>query len=410
MPPDSRGAQGGTRVSVAENCVAMLQADRIADYLKRLTPQARSNLLNELERLQLCGVEVPGSAALLETLRAEFRKDGQAHNRMGNPSRYFFAPLEPYLMDGDPDHPNPGRISRGSLSPIWDWISRDLLPTMARDYADQMKSLIASDKTREAQKAAGTFQTKVVKSLENTFASTDATAQARAKLATYTAARAVFADLGKVVVVLRAREALAKFAGELPEKISTLDDGRVVKLMALLDGFVKTGGQDAVPFALTLVANRLKTSWQLVRFATKAAASKAAGDVAATPYAIAVTMVLDRIEDQKLALRFALKNERVLVAKELLTWLYDTEYALQVRIDNLDQSEWGARLHRLMEEIAALVEAEVSRFPDNVGHILGSRSLRSHQSLSGRLTYLAWKGRDAVHEGAAFVKGLIGQS
>ena len=63
-----------------------------------------------------------------------------------------------------------------------------------------------------------------------------------------------------------------------------------------------------------------------------------------------------------------------------------------------------------MEAIAALVEAEVSRFPDNVGHVLGSRNLRSHQSLSGRLTYLAWKGRDAVHEGAAFFKGLIGQS
>jgi hypothetical protein len=390
----------------------MLLADRIADYLKRLTPQARSNLLNEIERLQLCGIDLPGSGALLETLRAEFRKDGQPQNRMGNPQRYFFAPLEPFLMDGDPDHPNPGRISRGSLSPIWDWISRDLLPTMARDYGEQMRSLIASDKKREAQRAASTFQTKVVKSLENTFASTDATAQARARLATYTASRAVFGDLGKMASALRAREALAKLAGELPEKISKFDDGKVADVSELLDAFVKTGnaaGKEAVPFALTLVSSRLKTSWQLVRLATKGAASKAASDVAATPYAIAVTMVLDLIEDQKLALRFALKNERVLVAKELLTRIYDTEYALQVRIDNLEQSEWGLRLRALMEAIAALVEAEVSRFPDNVGHVLGSRNLRSHQSLSGRLTYLAWKGRDAVHEGAAFFKGLIGK-
>jgi hypothetical protein len=389
-----------------------MQADRIAEYLKRLTPQARSNLLNELERLQLCGVDVPGSGALIETLRAEFRKDGQPQNRMGNPQRYFFAPLEPFLMDGDPDHPNPGRISRGSLSPIWDWISRDLLPTMARDYAEQMRSLIASDKKREAQQAASTFQTKVVKSLENTFASQDATAQARAKLATYTASRAVFGDLGKMASALRAREALAKLAGALPEKISNFDDGKVAAVAELLDAFVKAGkatSKEAVPFAMTLVASRLKTSWQLVRLATKGAASKAASDVAATPYAIAVTMVLDLIEDQKLALRFALKNERVLVAKELLTRIYDTEYALQVRIDNLEQSEWGLRLRALMEAIAALVEAEVSRFPDNVGHVLGSRNLRSHQSLSGRLTYLAWKGRDAVHEGAAFFKGLIGK-
>jgi hypothetical protein len=41
--------------------------------------------------------------------------------------------------------------------------------------------------------------------------------------------------------------------------------------------------------------------------------------------------------------------------------------------------------------------------------VLGSRSLRSHDSLAGRLTYFAWKGRDAVNEGAAFLKGLIGQ-
>jgi len=55
-----------------------------------------------------------------------------------------------------------------------------------------------------------------------------------------------------------------------------------------------------------------------------------------------------------------------------------------------------------------LVEAEVSRFPDNVGHVLGSRNLRSHDSLAGRLTHLAWKGRDAVSGGAIYLKKLVG--
>jgi hypothetical protein len=54
-----------------------------------------------------------------------------------------------------------------------------------------------------------------------------------------------------------------------------------------------------------------------------------------------------------------------------------------------------------------MVEAEVKRFPDEVGHVLGSRRLRSYQSLSGRLTYLAWKGRDAITDGAAFCMKLI---
>jgi hypothetical protein len=61
-----------------------------------------------------------------------------------------------------------------------------------------------------------------------------------------------------------------------------------------------------------------------------------------------------------------------------------------------------------MNSIATLVEAEVARFPDNVGHVLGSRRLRSYKSLAGRLTYLAYKGRDAVSDGAAYCKKLVG--
>jgi hypothetical protein len=167
---------------------------------------------------------------------------------------------------------------------------------------------------------------------------------------------------------------------------------------------------EALPFALTLIANRLRTPWQLIRLATKAAPSKNAADIAATPFAIAVSMVLDRLDDKRSALRVALRNNRVLVCREILIDIYDTEYALRVRIDLLDESDWGERLHNLMSAVAALVEAEVSRFPDNIAHVLGSRSLRSHQSLAGRLTYLAWKGRDTVSGGAAYCRKLIGQS
>jgi len=387
----------------------MTLADQIQEFLQRLTPLTRSNLLTELERLEMCGGEMPGSAEILAKLRAEFRKEGSTPNRVSNPSRYFFAPLEPLLIDGAPEHANSGRIQRGSLAAIWEWISRDLLPTMARDYIKKIDELIVANNQREAGQVAATFQTKVVKYLESTLGSPDGADQTRTKLATYTASRAAYGDLTKMLCVLRGRDSLARFDEELPAKIEKFDDARVAKITALLDAFRKKHA-DVVAFALVLVAKRLKTQWQLIRLATKAAASKNAADVAATPYAIVVSMVLDRLEDKRSALRLALKNNRVLVSRELLTEIYDTEYALQVRIDLLDQSEWGARLDSLMTSVAALVEAEVRRFPDNVGHVLGSRRLRSHDSLAGRLSYLAYKGRDVVSGGAAFCKKLIGRA
>jgi hypothetical protein len=383
----------------------MVQIDRIWEFVQRLSPLTRSCLLTELERLELCGVEVPGSTDIQAKLRAEFRKDGSTQSRAPTTSRYFFEPLDPLLADGD--HENAGRIARGSLAPIWEWVNRDLLPTMARDFEAQMKDLITNpDKQKEARAKAATFQIKVAKSLENTLGSADTAQQARAKLGAYTSARSTFADVEKMMRALRARDALAKFDAALPAQIAKFDDTLVAKMTALLSAFGKTH-PDAIPFAIALIGRRLKAPWQLIRLATKAAASKSATDVAATPYAVAVGMVLDRLEDKRLALRIALKNNRVLIARELLTEIYDIEYQLQVRIDQLEHSNWGKRLRAVMEAIANLVEAEVSRFPPDVGHVLGSRSLRSHNSLAGRLTYLAWKGRDAVTSGAAFCKKLI---
>jgi hypothetical protein len=270
-----------------------------------------------------------------------------------------------------------------------------------------MRTLIAAEKQREIREATAAFQTKVVSYVENVLGCPDGVACVRTKLATYTGSRAAYDDLIKVLSVLRARDALAKFNEALPSSIKNFDHAKVVTITRLLHAFRKIQPEDT-PFALALVAKRLKIHWQLIRLATKAAPSKDAADVAATPYAIVLPMVLDRLEDRRSALRVALKNDRVLVAKEILTDIYDTEYALQVRIDQLDQCDWGSRLDRLMNSIAALVEAEIARFPDNVGHVLGSRSLRSHQSLAGRLSYLAWKGRDAWSSGAARCLKLLG--
>jgi hypothetical protein len=373
----------------------MIPVDRLWEFLQRLSPLTRSCLLSELERLELSGIEMPGSADIQARLRAEFRQDGTTKHRTANPSRYFFTPIELLLIDGSPDHANAGRISRASLTPIWEWISRDLLPTMARDYNTKMKDLIASDKHREARQVASTFQTKVAKSLEGRLSTSDGAEQAHSKLRAYTASPAVFDDVMKLMQALQAREALAKFNDSLPERIVELDDPQIKKMTALLDSFRKKK-PEAVPFALTLVAKRLKEPWQIIRLATKPARSKNAADVAATPYAIAVDMVLDQIEDKRMALRLALKNNRVVTAKDILTDIYDTEYAMQVRIDRLEDSAWGRRLHNVMEAISTMVETEVNRFPDEIGHVLGSRRLRNHHSLTGRLTYLAYKGRDAI--------------
>jgi hypothetical protein len=383
-----------------------MSIDQIRKYLKELTPQARGRLLVEIERLQLCGDDAAGLDLVLAELRAEFRERGVTHTRVGSPSRYFFQPLEPVLVDRTPERANSGEISRGSLATIWEWVSQDLLPTMTREYVEAAKVKIAVNDLHEVQRLAVAFQSKVIKYLENTLSSSDGEERVCSALVIFTSSRATFRDLTKVLSFLRARDALAKFGGALPPQIEAFEGRHLAKVRELLDA-VRARHAEAFPFAMTMVRKRLKTPWQLIRLATKTAKTRDAADVAATPYAVAIPLVLDHLDDQRAALRTAMKNGQIAAIKSILTYIYDCEYALRVRIDRIDNSEWGRQLADVMQAVARLIESELQNFPKQVGNILQSRTLRSYDSLAGRLTYLAWKGRDVLNDSAAYCKDLI---
>jgi hypothetical protein len=385
-----------------------IQIDRVRAYLAQLTPPARRHLLAEIERLQAHGEDVPAAGMILAELRAEFRATSGADYRQGNPTRYFYRPLEPLLVDRTPAQANAGQISRESLASIWEWISEVALRTMARDYLDEMKLLIAADNRQEAAKVAHAFQTKVAKSLEISLASAVNVERVRAELARYTSSAAIFDDLHKILCGLRARDALAEFARGLPEKIKKFEGETFRKVQDRLKAFTAANAE-AMPFALTMIARHLKTPWQLIRLATRMADSKKAADIAATPYAIAVSMVLDHLDMRREALCHALKQGQVVIAREILVDIYDIEYALRVRIDQLDGCEWGLRLNSLMKAVATPVEAEIQSIGESLHHVLGSHALHSHDTLAGRLTYLAWKGRDALTDSVAYCRKLVNQ-
>ena len=122
--------------------------ESLKGYLRQLSPQTRSRLLAEIERLRQSGEDVPGGDLLLGELRAEFRQDGRAIERLDQPARHFFRPLEPYLTDRPAERANAGQISRASLPPIWDWIGRDLMASMVRGYLSDMKQFIATGSSR----------------------------------------------------------------------------------------------------------------------------------------------------------------------------------------------------------------------------------------------------------------------
>src|SRR5579871_2464203 len=178
-------------------------SESLRGYLRQLSPQTRSRLLAEVERLHQNGEPVPGGELLLKELRAEFRQDGRAIERLEQPARHFFRPLEPYLTDRPSERAHAGQISRASLPPIWDWIGRDLMASMVRGYLADMKQFIATGSQHEIEQAAQGFQNKAVKYLEGALKAASSLDLARSRLVAYGAAKAGLDDLIKMMRVLQ---------------------------------------------------------------------------------------------------------------------------------------------------------------------------------------------------------------
>lgn len=372
-------------------------SEQLTEYLRHLTPQVRARLLAELERLHLLGEDIPHAEALIAVLRAEFRNTGEKHYRVGNPSRHFFQPLEPVLVDGAPERANSGQIARGSLGPIWGLVTEQLLPSMAIGYVDSAKKAIVANNQVEARRIAEGFQSKVVTYLDSVLGTDSGVATVRTGLESYTSSHATFDDLRKMLRVMHARPQLDEFCGMLPAKIAALEGERLAKVLELLNA-LRARRADIVPFALTMIAKRLETPWQLLRLATEPAASRAPGKIAAMPYAVAVSMVLDLIDDRRRMLVDALKHNRIPRAKEILTEIHAIDEAVRKRVE-LDGSDWGKRLDELMAAVDASLDAEISSIPSDHKHLVHTlESFRLHRdpSSSGRLGRLVGKGRDVL--------------
>ena len=119
--------------------------------------------------------------------------------------------------------------------------------------------------------------------------------------------------------------------------------------------------------------NRLAAPWQLIRLAVKAAQSDDAALVAATPYAVAVEIVLAEMERMVAELTADLKRGSNVPVTSLLKGLHDGARGLRTELDLPVEQPWGRRLAAIRVEISSVLKAEIESTPGRVRRLLRPR-------------------------------------
>jgi hypothetical protein len=343
--------------------------DRLRNYLAELPPQSQALLMREFERAIERGEDTAVATYVLEELRKIVRgADEGARPRTDDPARLVFRPLERFLVDGNFAR-RPGQIRRASLASIWQWLVREGAPEQAQAFQTALSGGRTNATSSSTEAAVRTFQQAAgdaIVAIVPSGSGGDRRALARV------GGPDVIEDLLPVGLLLRAREAIDTLNGRLPTHYRQFADSQIAAATGALN-LPALQTPQLLPFALSMVMQRLTAPWQIIRIAIKMAASDDEIRVAATPYGVAVTIALHDLSYLTTVLQADIRRGHFENVAENLKTLHDGVRGLRTELDLRSESTWGRQLTAIRAEISDALESEIESVSGRVRRILRQR-------------------------------------
>ena len=265
----------------------------------------------------------------------------------------------------------PGQIRRASLLPVWQWLNRDGAPDQAREFEAALAGMRETGTTSDLEAAVRKFQRAAADAIHriNTPVSGGDKHRALARVGP----PEVIEDLLSIGSVLQTREALDTLNGRLPSYLRVFGDPQIASIGEVLN-VPSLQTPQLLPFALSLITQRLTAPWQIIRLAIKMAASDDEIRVAATPYGVAVTMALHDLYCLAAGLRMDIRRGHFDDVAEQLKTLHDGVRGLRTELDLRHDSAWGRQLASIRADISNALQSEIDSVPGRVRRLLRQRA------------------------------------
>ena len=351
--------------------MSQTSTERLRDYLAQLPPQAQALLMREFERAIERGEDTVVATFVLEQLRKVVRgteEDEEARPRTDDPARLLFRPVEPFLMESNFPM-RPGQIRRASLLPVWQWLARDGATDAAHAFEAALAEIRQNGSTAGLEAETRKFQYAAAEAIVKVATVGDDKQRSLARIG----APNVVEDLSSIGAVLRAREALDTLGSRLPSQLRVFSDSQIAAVTSALN-VPSLQTPHLLPFALSLIMQRLAAPWQIIRLAIKMAASDDEIRVAATPYGIAVTIALHDLSFLAACLRTDIRRGQFGNVPEQLKILHDGVRGLRTELDLRNDSSWGRQLTSIRADISNSLQSEIDSVPGRVRRILRQRA------------------------------------
>jgi len=302
--------------------------------------------------------------AILEGLRPALRREH--HDRRPTPLRLFCRPFQDLLTCQPRKVKQKAAITRGSLVPVWNWVSLTLVPEATLAYVHDTKVHVLKQRLDGAIARAAEFWPIAAEAISRAL-STEAGRQAAQK-----SLGDAFAveDAGEMALLLRAGEAIEQLSALLPAPVASFNEQLVWEVREIYNRLAQ-GYPDAAPYVAVITMNRLSRPWEALRLPLLVTRHADETLIAKTDMGLVGEILFARMEALKDSIQMT--RHPLFDAEKLMEEVKafaDLSSNIVKEIELKRQGEWGKRLLAERVEIGKVMEGFMDRAPREVSAAL----------------------------------------
>jgi len=336
----------------------MLSGDKtglLKAFLGNLPGQAAARLAMAVEVDRLMDGHVLPHQDILDGLRPVLRRDH--YERAPTPLRLFCRPFQDLLTCHPRTVKQKGVIARGTLVPVWNWISQTLLPGETAQYVKETKAHVLNHRLDAAMSCAAQFWPVVANALSQALA-TEAGRQAAQKALGDAFA---VADAREMALLLTIGEAVEKVEAVLPPPVQSFNEHLVWQVREIYDQLIKSH-PDGAPYLPLIVMSRLVRPWEALRLPLALARHTDEVLISKTDMGLVGEVLFTRMEELKTAIQQTrhphFEAEKLL---EQAKTFADLSSHIVKEIELKREGEWGKRLLAERVQIGKVMETFMDR-------------------------------------------------
>lgn len=271
------------------------KSQKLKAFLDKLPDHVLERLTQAVELDKLADASELPHELLLEGLRPSIATSEHHVNRTPTPMRMFCVPFEDLLVAGRRGK-HRGRIARASLSPVWEWLASELMPTSFREHYDKLTTAILDNDQDDIRACSIKFHQAGAKALTKALEGATEGSKRRIKLASELGGEDIVDDAEDMAKVLEAVPEIFELRDNLVEPVPTLSRDQ---LRFVCDQYeaIEAKVPGAGPYALAVAMHRLTRPWEIMRAAAFIKAHADADGVSRSDLDMAVDILFADMED-----------------------------------------------------------------------------------------------------------------